>query len=196
MLLFDLGGVLVEFTGIEEMRRLHLRHLTDDQIRGRWAASRLISDFQLGRVPASRFGEEFVSEWALNINPADFLVQFESWTRRLYPGAAEMLKVLRSRHWLAALSNSNELHWRRNRETLGVQALFDNAFSSHEIGLLKPDPEAFKFILRELKVPAEEVTFFDDEDSNVEAARTLGIESYRVVGVQQLRSRLENMGLL
>jgi putative hydrolase of the HAD superfamily len=55
----------------------------------------------------------------------------------------ELLASLRSRFRLAALSNSNELHWERNSRDLGVTDLFEVAISSHQVGLRKPDPRIY-----------------------------------------------------
>ncbi len=48
----------------------------------------------------------------------------------LLPGARELLDTLRPRYRLAALSNSNAVHWDRNTMDLGVTGLFDAAFES------------------------------------------------------------------
>lgn len=196
VLLFDLGGVLVEFTGTEEVRRLYLGSRTEDEVRDMWANSGLMNDFQSGRISADEFGESFVAQWDLTLEPAEFLVAFESWSSRLYPGARELLEGLRPRYRLAALSNSNALHWRRNNEQLGVAALFDHVFSSHEIGVLKPEAGAYRFALRGLGVEPGDITFFDDVAENVTAALDLGMDAHQVAGVDDLRSRLEELRFL
>jgi putative hydrolase of the HAD superfamily len=92
---------------------------------------------------------------------------------------------------LACLSNSNEVHWHESLTTP-----FDHAFSSHLIGAIKPDPEAFEYVLEALDVAPSAVLFFDDALSNVESARRLGIESYQTLGFDALRTRLESLDLL
>lgn len=48
---------------------------------------------------------------------------------------------------------------------------------SYELGLLKPDAEIYKQVLRLrlLKAKPEEVVFIDDKLKNVEAAKSIGI---------------------
>lgn len=50
-----------------------------------------------------------------------------------------------------------------------------HAFTSYELGLLKPDTEIFTTVLERLNTSAEEVLFFDDKKKNVAAAKSLGI---------------------
>ena len=196
VLLFDLGSVLVDVATPDHIERFYLRYMPEGRFRDMWSDPQLLADFQLGKMKAEEFGDRFVSEWKLKISARDFLKEFESWTKRLYPGAADLLKSLRPLYRLAALSNSNEVHWRRNNEVLGVAALFERAFSSHEIGLCKPDPKAYEYALSELEVGAGETTFFDDVDENVAAARDLGIDAHQVKGLEQLRSTVVKLKLL
>ncbi|MPZ49917.1 MAG: HAD-IA family hydrolase [Dehalococcoidia bacterium] len=200
LLLFDLGGVLVEFSGVEDivpwLRETTAENVAEEAIRQHWASCDLLREFEFGRISASDFAAGFVEEWGLTLSPAGFLTQFESWTKRLYPGARELLEGLRPTYRLAALSNSNELHWRRNEALLGVQALFERAFSSHETGFRKPDPAAFRFALEALEIDPGAVVFFDDVEANVKAARDLGISAEQVVGVEGLREGISKLGLL
>ncbi len=51
----------------------------------------------------------------------------------------------------------------------------DKIFVSYELGLLKPDVEIYKQVLRLLRAKPEEVIFIDDKLKNVEAAKLIGI---------------------
>ena len=51
----------------------------------------------------------------------------------------------------------------------------DKIFVSYELGLLKPDAEIYKQVLRLLKAKPKEVVFIDDKLKNVEAAKSIGI---------------------
>src|SRR6185436_6298898 len=107
----------------------------------------------------------------------EFLKVFRSMARSVVPGARELLAELRPRFRLAALSNSNEVHWERNFKELRVLELFDFAVSSHQVGLCKPDPAIFRVALERARLPADAVMFFDDLPANVAAARSVGIQA-------------------
>ena len=149
----------------------------------------------LSGISPDQFATRFVRDWGLTVSAEAFLPEFESWTRGLYPGAQELLGELRSRYRLAALSNSNSVHWRRNDQVLGVNALFERAFSSHDLGLHKPAPEIFERVLEALDVEPQTVAFFDDLSANVDAASRLGMTARRVEGIAGLRTGLADAGL-
>lgn len=192
LLLFDLGGVLVENIGFERLHRLLPQAMAPHAMRERWLASPSVRAFELGHLPAEDFARDFIAEWALRLSPEQFLDDFSSWPKGLYPGVREALAVLRGKHRLACLSNSNPIHWTRLREHTGE---FDFALSSHLLGVIKPDPAAFARALRECGARPEETWFFDDSACNVDAAARLGIRAFHVAGWQATAEVLAEHGL-
>jgi putative hydrolase of the HAD superfamily len=196
LLLFDLGGVVVEFSGLTDIHGLLREPISVEDVNRLFGASQAIADFEVGLLTPEEFAAAFAAAWPLSCSEAEFLVHYESWTRSLLPGAPELLSELAAKYRLAALSNSNILHWTRNDVVIGVQSYFERAFSSHQLGLRKPSPEIFRVALRELAVEPGDVVFFDDNQLNVDAAAAHGIAAYRVEGVEQVRERLTDLGLL
>ena len=194
LLLFDLGGVLVNYTGFSEIGALMSEAVTPEELQERWRACGA-EGFETGRLSPLEFADALGSVLAFNVTPDVFLQQFESWSIGFYDGAVNLLAELRRHYRLAALSNSNELHWRRN-ERAGVPQQFEAAFSSHELGLRKPDRAIYEEALRRLDVAASNVVFFDDMHSNVEAALELGMQAHRVLGIEGLRACLAENGYL
>jgi putative hydrolase of the HAD superfamily len=154
------------------------------------------SSFETGALSPEEFAERLAVHWPLAVPHDHFLTAFESWSRALYDGATELLDELRPSYRLAALSNTNTLHWRRNRDVLGVPRLFERVFASHELGLRKPALEVYEYVLAEMDVRPQETTFFDDLEINVEAARRVGMRAYKVEGVDALRACLRENGYL
>ena len=196
VVLFDLGGVLVEVSAFDSLQSLLTAPLDKAEIRKRLVASPLLRQFEVGALEPTDFANQFVDEWDLRVSPEDFLVEFRGWSRALLPGARELLASLRPRYRLAALSNSNQVHWERNTEVLGVTALFDAAFSSHQLGCHKPEPAIYREALRRLGVSADRVAFFDDFLPNVEGARDQGIAAFHVRGVEELTHSLFEHGFI
>ena len=192
LLLFDLGRVVVEVTGERDIQQYLKGPLKQG---GRWPAMEVWDEFERGLLTPAQFAERFVVQLSLTIGPEQFLSEFAQWTRGLLPGAGETLEALRPRFRLAALSNSNEVHW-RTLSGRGVQQQFERAFSSHELGLRKPAAEVYEYVLREMEVDAGDVTFFDDQEPNVEAARQVGLQAHRVEGIDELRACLRELGYL
>lgn len=193
VLLFDLGGVLVENTGFEHLNDLLSAPMQAEELKSRWLASAAVRSFEAGACSAGIFADEMVAEWQLPVSPGAFLEAFASWPKGLYPGAEELLSHLRGRYTLACLSNSNAVHWERFD---GFGDYFQIALSSHVIGEVKPDAVCFSKALQECNARASEVAFFDDSLINVAAARAIGIQSFHVNGLTELRNTLVEKGWL
>ena len=87
---------------------------------------------------------------------------------------------------LFLISNTNELHIQRVREVMGektyrvFQGCFEGFYLSHELGMRKPDPEVFRFILRQHNLKASETLFVDDTLEHIRAAAKLGIKTWHL----------------
>ena len=196
LLLFDLGGVLIDFSGPRELGQYLRRPATPDEILQRWIACPHTDAFERGLISSSEWAERFVREWDVTVRPDEFLRVFRTMTRCVLPGARELLDTLRPRFRLAALSNSNALHWERNVNELGLLDLFEFAIASHEVGLCKPDPRIYEVAIERAGLPPHAIMFFDDLPSNVAAAKALGLHARQVKGVAAIRECLAAEGLL
>jgi HAD superfamily hydrolase (TIGR01509 family) len=193
VLLFDLGGVLVENVGFERLNALLPMSLPLEELKTRWLASTAVRSFEVGACSSDSFASALVEEWQLALSPSAFIEAFASWPKGLYPGAVELLSQLRSRYTLACLSNSNSIHWER---FAGFHEQFEIALSSHLLGELKPDVACFARALQECRAEASHVAFFDDSLTNVTAARSLGMQAFHVNGLQEVRCALAAEGWL
>jgi HAD superfamily hydrolase (TIGR01509 family) len=195
VLLFDLGGVLVDFSGVEDLRPLLPVPLDDDALLARLAACPHSLAYGAGLLSTDEFMPLFRRDWEIGIGNAEFRSAWQGWVRGWLPGATALLAELRPRFRLAALSNSNAAHWERLAE-LGVLAEFDVALGSHELGVRKPDAASFRGALERLAVPAEAVLFFDDSAANAAAALALGMQAAQVDGPAAVRRHLEQASLI
>jgi putative hydrolase of the HAD superfamily len=193
ILLFDLGGVLIDFAGYDELPRLLPDPPGRAEIRHRWINCEPVRLFERGEITPDEFARRFVQEWRIDMSHEDFLQEFVGWAHGLYPGAAALLHRLRTKHQIACLSNSNELHTPLHRES--ISPFIDRCFFSDEVGLLKPQPEIFRYAIRELAVPAPRIAFFDDTAINVEAAAEVGLNAYLTDGLADLEQTLRSLGL-
>jgi len=193
MILFDLGGVLVENSTFDALDALLPFAFDRDDLRDRWLHSPAVRDFELGRTSTDEFGMRFVDEWGINMTAEEFIDRFSTWPRGPYPGAESLVARLRKSHEVSCLSNCNEIHWARFESLLGW---FDSAHSSHLLGAVKPDPQVFKTVLRESGLEAGDIHFLDDSTTNVRAAERLGMHAFRADGLREAERILQSEGLL
>lgn len=71
-------------------------------------------------------------------------------------------------------------------------SLFDRVFTSAEAGMRKPELDFYRHVLDQISIPGEGVTFVDDKEENVVAAKTLGIRGivFEQSTIQSLREML------
>lgn len=189
--------MIIEFAGPTELGQYLQEPSTPQLILDRWTRCPHTDEFERGKTTPMVWAERFVRDWDVRLPPDVFLEKFTTWARRVLPGARELLEALKPRYRLGALSNSNELHWKRNREELRITEMFEFALSSHQLGLCKPDPEIFKVALEHARVSTPEaIMFFDDLPANVAAAKSVGLRAFEVRGVDSLRRRLAREGVL
>jgi putative hydrolase of the HAD superfamily len=194
-ILFDLGGVLIELAGVNQMLDWCPDVESTAALWHRWLHSTAVRRYERGLATRDEFACEIVAEFALPVAPDAFLDAFSTWPRALFPGATDLLVELAPRYRLASVSNTNELHWARFAGEWSLPVHFHHNFPSYQVGKLKPDAEYFAHVLDELGLPAERVLFVDDNTLNVDAARRLGIVARQVAGVQSVRATLAELGL-
>ena len=194
VLLFDLGGVLIDFAGFDELARLLPGMPHRAEIRDRWIRSASVQLFERADITPQRFARGVIEELQLDLSPREFLTEFVDWARGPYPGAVSLLNNLRNDFRVACLSNSNELHTPIHRASM--EPLMEKYYFSDELGLVKPDLDVFKHVISDLAVSPRRIAFFDDTPVNVEAAREAGLAAYLVDGIEELTAKLQRLGLL
>jgi putative hydrolase of the HAD superfamily len=196
VILFDLGGVLVTWDGVEELVALTDGRLTGEQARKYFLQSKWMNLFESGGCTPEAFGKGVVSDLDLSIGPKEFLEFFLSWDRGFEPGALELLEKLKPHFILGCLSNNNILHWTRLCKKYDMQQKFHRLYPSHETGLVKPSREVFAYVVKDIGVLAEQILFFDDNLECVENARAEGFSARKVSGVKEVERVLKELDLL
>jgi len=196
VVLFDLGGVLVELTGVPTMLGWLGNRITADELWRHWLTSPTVRDFERGRLAADLFATQIIAEMSLKVAPEEFLATFTSWIAGLYPGALELVASLPADVVRATLANTSVLHWPRLMNDLGLESKFHHHFPSHLTGRIKPDQEAFQHVLESLGCRADAVLFLDDNRLNIETATSMGIRAAHARGPGEARQALMAAGLL
>ena len=195
LVLFDLGGVLIDVPGVQAMLEL-TGIASEDDLWRRWLMSQWVRRFESGRCTEAEFAHGVVTEWQLDLSPAAFLDAFRNWPNGPLRGAEQLVTETNARVSTGCFSNTNALHWDDHISTWPLLDLFDHLFLSFEMGMLKPDVAAFTQVAGLLPVPAERVLFLDDNALNVAGAAAAGFATARAVGVDAARERLVEVGVL
>ena len=194
-IVFDLGGVLVEYIGVMKLREWMGSDITDSDMHRRWLYSPAVRAFESGRMDAEDFAATIVRDFQLTTDAEEFLSWFPDFVKGMYPGAEELLADLAGRHSLAVLSNTNRPQWEKLVRETGVRSYFRHVFLSFETGLMKPDREVFEHLAATLGCEPGEILFFDDNPANIAGAKELGIRAVQVADFEDLRRKVAELGL-
>ncbi len=194
ILLFDLGGVIVPWVGIDELAIL--TNSTREDVNATLASSEIFHAYERGLCEDDVFLSDIVTLFNLKMPPQDFATIWNSWVWEPYEGIIDALISLRQRYVLATLTNNNALHWAHLNTLMDVEALFDFTFASHLIHAAKPDAESFEIPLKIMATDPTQVMFFDDTRANLEMAQHMGFESYHVDRAKGVMPVLKQLNLI
>ncbi|MDR0591156.1 MAG: HAD family phosphatase [Candidatus Nomurabacteria bacterium] len=125
---------------------------------------------------------------------SDFILERISQAPKLNSPVVNIIAKLHERYQTALLSNSTQSTL-PYIEQHGIDKLFDRMFLSHELGMIKPQPEIYQYALSRLGVKPEATVFIDDKAANTAAARGLGMYAIDFKSPSQLTSELAKLGV-
>ena len=184
-LLFDLGGVVLSIDFDRMFARwAYYAGEELDTIRARFSFDAFYARHERGEIEASTYFASLRSSLRINLTDAQFT---DGWTA-IYvgeiPGVPQLLRSLKDQIPLYAFTNSNPTHV-RVWANLYAETLknFRRVFVSSNMGVRKPEPEAFANIATAIGVPLSRILFFDDTKENVEGAMAVGMRAVHVSSV-------------
>ncbi|HMH54368.1 MAG TPA: HAD family phosphatase [Candidatus Acidoferrum sp.] len=181
-LLFDLGGVVLEID-FERMFARWARHAGGDPaaIRARFSFDEFYARHERGEISASEYFASLRSSLGIDLSDDQFVDGWGTIYVGEIPGVPELLRSLKDEFPLYAFTNSNPTHMsvcsRAFAETLKH---FRRVFVSSDLGVRKPEREAFARIATAIGVPLERILFFDDTAENVRGALAAGLQAVHV----------------
>ncbi|BFM49052.1 HAD family phosphatase [Marinomonas sp. THO17] len=196
VVMFDLGNVLVDLGEVSQMHAMLNTQGEESQVWLQWLGSPAVKAFDTGKIDFDTFASRLLAEVNSNADKESFKQAFQTWPRGLFAGALDLVKQVKPEYHKAILSNTNAAHWPRLLDEMGLAGQFHHYFASHQLGLVKPEPDIYQVVLDKLQVPAQDILFVDDNQINIDMAQSLGMHAYRVKGVTEARQVLEKYQVL
>jgi glucose-1-phosphatase len=196
-LLFDLGGVVMGLDW-EPMFASWARDSGVDAaaLRARFRFDEPYERHECGAIDAHAYYDSLRPMLGIALDDARLEAGWNAiFTEPIAP-TVRLLESLEGRIPLYAFSNTNVTHhrvWSRKFE----RALrpFARIFVSCELGLRKPECEAFHAIAREVRVDPSRLLFFDDTRQNVEGALAAGLPAVHVRSPQDVEDALRRYSI-
>lgn len=187
-IIFDFGQVLLNIDpnlSAKAFMKLGIRDGVD--FWGSRAGSDLLIGLEKGIITPDEFRKNALGMLVPGVTHQQVTEAWNALLLDMPVRRVEKLKSLKKDYRLFLLSNSNQIHYecymsRFEKEFgFGLDGLFEKLWFSHQLGLVKPDPEIFRFVLKDGALNAEETLFIDDTLVHVEAARSVGINALHLM---------------
>ena len=184
-IIFDLGGVIlnIDFKQTE----LAFAKLGVGNFNAYYtlqSVSPLFEKLELGLITPEDFYDQFRK--IVNVSLTNEEIE-NAWNALLIdfpPERIKWLKEISDKYNIYLLSNTNKIHYDAFMKLFEIQIgnknlndYFIKAYYSHEINLRKPSPECYEFVIKKENLIAEDTLFIDDSETNIKAAKKVGINT-------------------
>lgn len=195
-LLFDLGGVVIDIDFDRAFAQWQsISRLSFAEIKSLFKPDIPYQRHECGEIPSDEYFDHLCTTLKLQ---RDFRLVADGWNAIYLGEIGETVKIIQATRASIpcyAFTNSNALHqttW--SAQFPAVVQCFDRIFSSHEIGLRKPDRRAFEYIAAAIGVAPRSIIFFDDLVENVDGAAAAGLQAVHVRSPDDVRIALRRIG--
>jgi len=182
-IIFDLGNVLYDIDFEIMYKRFHElgipnfeNHFTLNQ------ADPLFFDLEKGLIDQVAFCKGLNQMYNLSLSHGQIITAWNSLLIGFREKSLDWIKAHQQKFPMFLYSNTNQIHYDlfipQYKQEVGenFEKLFKTTYYSHEMGMRKPDPASFQYILDQEGLIAAETLFIDDNEPNVAAASSVGLQ--------------------
>lgn len=194
---FDIGGVLIDWNPRHLYRKLFAG---DDAAMERFLAEVCTPAWNHAQDAGRPFAEAVVELSGLYPQHAPMIAAYQARWPEMVAGAIEgsfeiVRRLKRRGVRLYALTNFSTETFPLVRHRFEVFDLFDGCVVSGALGVAKPDPEIYRYLLSAHGLTAGSCVFIDDQPVNAAAAAALGFDAIVFSDAASLRRALALRGL-
>lgn len=159
-----------------------------------WVMDDAYEAHEVGQLDFAAYSQHLSQVFDVQLSDEDWQRGWNDlWTEPFHKVTA-LLPRIAQRYPLYAFTNTNDTHaaeWRSRYPT--ELSPFQHIFVSSEIGLRKPDREAYHHVCDAMDTTPEKVLFLDDHPMNVSGALESGLNSVKVVGEDEVVAQLQTL---
>ena len=180
-IIFDFGDIFINLNKqkeIDEFKKLGLDGPNEELIQ-------LNDSFERGKITELEFIQGF-QKYLPNADIHDIRKAWNSIIGEFPLYRLEFLQKLKTKYRLFLLTNTDAMHISRFEHMAGISFFsdfyqcFEKVYYSFEMGMRKPEPEIFSYILKKHDLSPKRTLFVDDKKENTDAAATLGINVWNL----------------
>lgn len=196
-IIFDIGGVLVDFRPEGVLRDMDIPEKTADTILAQTMYNGMWSELDRGARPE----EEVLSQMRASLPDEETRLAFDRFIKEgkphlavPYSYAAEWLKSYRDRGYhVYILSNYPVSYFEAHRPTFPFLSYAEGGVVSGYVKVIKPQPEIYRCLLDKYQLKAEECIFIDDVERNAKGADAVGIHGVQFLSLEDAKEKVEQI---
>jgi putative hydrolase of the HAD superfamily len=188
-IIFDLGGVILNIDyqlPVKAFRKLGIEDFSAHFSQA--SQSTLLDDYETGKLSSQAFIEAVRGFVKPEVSDDQIVDAWNSILLDLPEQRLFTLEKAAENHRIFLLSNTNDLHIESfNRYLLdefqlpSLEPFFEQLYLSYEVGLRKPDPRIFEYVLQDAGLDPQNTLFIDDSIQHIQSANELGILTHHLV---------------
>ena len=188
-IIFDLGNVLTDIDygkTIEAFEKLGI-----ENFKNRFSPLKmdnLFENLETGKISDATFYDSIKKISKTSFSNSQIENAWNALFLNFRRESLSFLEKMSATHKLYLLSNTNSIHltafkeiFTRDTGKTSLDSYFIKSYYSNIIGLRKPDAEIYSFVLDDAKLVAAETLFIDDLITNIEGAKSLGIQTHHLL---------------
>ena len=180
-LLFDLGGVIMNIRRENCVAALEAIGIADaDEMLGLYAQKGSFAQLEDGAITADQFRNAMRSRASRPITDSEIDNALNCFLIGIPRERLRALERLHGKYNIYMLSNTNPIMFNSKidaefrQDGHDVNYYFDGLCLSYVEGCSKPEAKIFESVLERFDIRADETLFFDDSQTNIDAARAIG----------------------
>lgn len=195
-IIFDLSEVIISgYHGVEKLVEKNTEITAEEFLQRKREMTNLFLDTMRGKFTEDEYIRQLLEKEDWSISSEQLKVIIRNNLNIPVEGTMEIIRKLKNQYKLILLSDHVK-EWMKyifdNNDEINI---FDKKYFSYELGKLKSDNGTFKAVLEDSNIRAEETLFIDDYESNINAARLVGINGVQFKNANILKEDLIKMNI-
>jgi len=197
-IVFDLGGVLIELDTQRPIDRFKEIGVSDaEKLLDPYEQKGIFLDLENGKTDLRGFCTELSRHAGKEISEEDVTYGWLEFVEDVPQYKLDYLLKLKEKYKVYLLSNTNPVIMRWARSSVFSPAgrpltdYVDKIYASYEVGITKPDPGIFEYMLSDAQMVPSETLFIDDGKRNVEVGASLGMHVYMPANGEDWRGAID-----
>lgn len=191
-IIFDIGGVLFDDSDKNLEKALNKN---EEEIKSisKVAFGGNFKKCLLGQLDIEDYINELKEKYPELSNELEYVLSPQNYNKtfQIMKDTFNLILELKQKGYkMYLLSNITEDSFKYINNVIDLTKYFDGGLYSYQEGMVKPNYNFYKKLLKKYNLSEKETIFFDDKDKNIQAAKDLGIKSVKFKSVNDIKNNL------